>query len=231
MRLGDWWFQNPKDGYVLPGTLHSKVLPDPINVFLYQSPLYLEPAIPIKKKTKQNLHYLLVINLLFTACHAVLSLSQKSDSMSCILTQDKRKQSIPGYPKKPLSAFSFYIPEKNHFPKWLMNSLGLGSPCPGVSYCRWYYKSLITSVSIHVRLACGEITIRAGWVLSYLKSMNFSTLQPKSSGTPFRLQGNTFFFPLCQKVVAKWWYGPVGFPVQWCEQSELSLGGVMQTGH
>ena len=27
-----------KDGYVLPGTLHSKVLSDPINVFLYQSP-------------------------------------------------------------------------------------------------------------------------------------------------------------------------------------------------
>lgn len=113
-----------------------------------------------------------------------------------------------------------------------MNSLGLGSPCPGVSYCRWYYKSLITSVSIHVRLACSEITIRAGWVLSYLKSMNFSTLQPKSSGMPSSVLWEYLLLPTVPEsggkvmVWASWL--PLGSGVN---SLSCPLVGVMQTGH
>ena len=104
-----------------------------------------------------------------------------------------------------------------------MDSPGLGSPCPGVSYCRWYCKSLGTSVSIHVRLAWGEITIRAGWALSYPMSMDLSTLQPKSSGMP------SFVGIPSSHCARKQWQsdgtGQLASPGQWCEQSELSLGG------
>lgn len=48
--------------------------------------------------------------------------------MSCILTQEKKEESIPGYPKKPLSAFSFYIPEKIIFPSDWWTALVWAAP-------------------------------------------------------------------------------------------------------
>ena len=104
-----------------------------------------------------------------------------------------------------------------------MDSPGLGSPCPGVSYCRWYCKSLVTSVSIHVRLAWGEVTIRAGWTLSYPMSMDLSTLQPKNSGMP-----SFVGIPSSSHCTRKQWQsdgtGQLASSGKWCEQSELSLG-------
>lgn len=56
VRLGDWWFQNPKDGYVLLGTLRMVKYCWSNQCFSVPEPLYLTLS-SLSKKNKTNKNF------------------------------------------------------------------------------------------------------------------------------------------------------------------------------